>query len=572
MTPNRPPHPGPGLPTLPLAPLLLAIAIVSAAGAPAAGSAPRPQWAPDALEARIEVDGRTSTAGRIDVIRTGQWTPPSFASPAIRPTPGYDWYISRHFALKTNLTPDRAREALTVLELAFPHYITAFGGVPEGLEQRRLPIVFASSRVQFRAVLATDGLPTDVEGGGITYEQRSVSYLYASGDLEYHHRYLLLHEAAHLFQVCLTGSIRNTPRWYYEGVADVLASHVYDRDKRQLTVAVLDKPTIPNYLETALAEMADGLDDGRRPTLGAMHQGGSISRSFDFLATHFFLSTPERATALHAWRDGMFQADLRGHEAHRELSGQLLTEHFGPWEQLEDEFTTWAAARRASFHQAQWGFEQDGPILRSRPGADRTAFSQMNVHLAPGESAPADPWRLDYPRRQPPDWLLDVAGNHADALLLVDFSAAIGRGEAGLGLAVDAEHPGAAADVRVLVHQGVALVVESNIEGLEPARLDLPAPFRRALRERGRGHRTALAIHVEDDALRITAHLPPGREPIEPAELTLALHEPARRLIRENPITLLSRSASHRLELFIPPPPPDEPLAERWQFQRPQAP
>ena len=103
----------------------------SGAATARAASAPVPPPAETPVE--IVVSGRTSTLKRIAIAETGQAVPPNFSGGRVKNTPGYTWYVSRHYALKTDYTPQRARFYLTLLEMAYPHYVALFGREPPGI-------------------------------------------------------------------------------------------------------------------------------------------------------------------------------------------------------------------------------------------------------------------------------------------------------------------------------------------------------------------------------------------------------------------------------------------------------
>jgi hypothetical protein len=138
-----------------------------------------------------------------------------------------------------------AHDLLTWLELAYPHYVELFGREPVGIDEKRMVVVYARSERDLKKVLAADGYSTGV-AGGVTYT--GTSYQYPS-TLYYHQRYIVIHECTHLFQRCVSaGGTWSSPLWFFEGIADSMASHVYDEAKKRLTVHVLDKGTKGNYL------------------------------------------------------------------------------------------------------------------------------------------------------------------------------------------------------------------------------------------------------------------------------------------------------------------------------------
>src|SRR5262245_10648624 len=200
----------------------------------------------------VVVSGRNSTLKKIVVRNVGDAIPPTFSGDRVKNTPGFVWYVSRHYAFKTDLPDAEARRYLTLLELAFPHYVELFGRELPDLDRKRMAVVYAKDKDSLAAALKSDGISWDFNGGGITFEGRNAAYQYPSGGLQYHRRYILLHECAHLYQMCLVGTTTSMPNWYVEGVADALASHVWEQAANRLTINVVDKPTVNNYWDEGL--------------------------------------------------------------------------------------------------------------------------------------------------------------------------------------------------------------------------------------------------------------------------------------------------------------------------------
>jgi hypothetical protein len=387
---------------------------------------------PAKTPAQVIVSGRTSTVKEIQTVPVGDKIPRTYSGDRVKNTKGFCWYVSQHYALKTDYPESKARSYLELLELAYPHYLELFGREPPGFPDKRMAVVYASSADRLKEALASDGIAWNFQGGGITFEGFFCAYQYPSGTLEYHQRYIVLHECTHLFQMCLNGTIGTTPVWYLEGVADSLGHHVYDEKKRQLTVHVFDKAAITNYLD-------EGLARHRQAPLSfeAVQKAGGADRSVNFLMVHYLSDDPERLQKFRIWRDEMFRLRQYG-KPQEELSGRLLGELFGPWPRLDADFRQWLAARRNTFHYVDWGWEQDGNALRSYGFAAGGNLSQTDVLLPPGEKAAFDPLRMDYPAEPLPDLVGPVQRGVAKPAVgcLIDFTRSIGYGRAGLGLGV----------------------------------------------------------------------------------------------------------------------------------------
>ncbi len=124
------------------------------------------------MAAEIIVSGRTTTAVKIDTAGVGQEIPRTFSGDKVKNTPGFAWWVSKHWALKTDYPEEKARFYLTLLEQAYPHYVELFGREIPGLADRRMTVCYASSADRLREALASDGLAWDFGGGGITFESQ----------------------------------------------------------------------------------------------------------------------------------------------------------------------------------------------------------------------------------------------------------------------------------------------------------------------------------------------------------------------------------------------------------------
>ncbi|NLN02147.1 MAG: hypothetical protein GX174_09640 [Lentisphaerae bacterium] len=347
--------------------------------------------APAALAARVEMQGRTSRLIELEIAALGPQVPRTFSRHLIGNTAGFDWYVSRHFALKTDLPQDQVRETLTLLELGLPQLEAIFGDTSAALADRRMAFVFASSRAALRRAMADDDLHV-LNLGGITQEGFWGAYQYAGSP--YQNRYIILHEFAHLFQYALVGSARYGYGFFVEGIADFFSSHVYDPERQQLTVNVLDRAPMHNHLAAGLAEWQ------RRecPSLSTLYAEGAATRGVDVLVTAFLQSSPEREMK---WRLYCREILQRGRpdQNPRQLADELMAALYGDWETLDRDFRDWME-RLPSFVQLDYGFDQHGEWLISQnPLPDRAA--RMRLNPPPLARPKADAFTLDYPRSVP---------------------------------------------------------------------------------------------------------------------------------------------------------------------------
>lgn len=492
--------------------------------------------APSETRAEILTSGRSSTPRSVDVIPVGQSIPPTYSGDLLRNAPGFSWYVSRHYALQTDYDAARAEHLLVLLELAYPHYVELFGSELPGIESRRMAVIYASSIDSLRTVLLADGIEWNFGGGGITYERFNAAFNYPSGSLQYHQRYIMLHEAAHLYQICLKGTTMTTPWWYYEGVADTVAHHVWDEANRRLTMSVVDKPTVNNWYDQGLEQYraspftASDILAGRR--------GG---RDLGFLLVTYLSADPDRLRRFRLWRDELFRLNLYG--AHQAESDRLIDELFGR-ERLDADFKQWLDGRTSTFHYVDWGWEQDADTLISYGWPQTGEYSQTDIRTPPGEPANPGPLVMDYPRR-PRSPLVEPSQRGADEPVigcLVGFSRTPNAGVAGMGLGVRDR-----SFVKVLIHEQKKLIIDATALGGEKTELAFSDEFVLASAPR---MEIGLTIRIAKDRLEVTARTGAAAAPSQVTASIPITTEMRDRLLRE-PVAVLSRDGRHAITPYV---------------------
>ena len=144
------------------APVLGALFIV--AGAPARAEMVRfttARTAPPPLRMAADVGIARGTSMSmhfsIDVTRlTGAEAPRTYSGDLIGPYPGFHWFVSRHYAILSDMDDGSVRDALALLELAWPHYVRTFRWRPPASETHRQALVLASSRSALEDCLLHD--------------------------------------------------------------------------------------------------------------------------------------------------------------------------------------------------------------------------------------------------------------------------------------------------------------------------------------------------------------------------------------------------------------------------------
>ena len=301
--------------------------------------------------------------------------PLTYSGDFVGPYPGFSWSVSRHYAILSDMDDDAVRDALDLLELAWPHYVRTFQWRPPDSETHRQTIVLASSRSVLEDCLLHDSLHAPLLGG-LTQEGYGCSYLYAGAP--YQTRYILLHEATHLYQYCLSGDTRSCYGFLLEGIADYLSSHIYNPDDRTLTVNVLDRAPIHNHL-------AEGLADWQRlgnPSFSALLDNPSPSRGLSVLMVAFLQRTPEATAKWRLFCERIVR-DMAQKDAKR-TTFAALRDLYGDPKTLDAAFAKWIASLKPTFNLIDRDFDQSAPgVFTALPPSNATARLIIDISRMP---------------------------------------------------------------------------------------------------------------------------------------------------------------------------------------------
>jgi hypothetical protein len=551
--------------------LLAALVFVPAAWSSATAAEAPP---PDRMAADIVVSGRTSTVRNVETAACGNTIPQTFSGNSVKNTPGFSWWVSKHWALKTDYPEEKARFYLALLEMAYPHYVELFGREIPGIGEKRMAVCYASSKERLQKAMKSDGATWDFSGGGITLENWKCAYQYPSGTLDYHQRYIALHECAHLYQLCLLGSSYTVPGWYTEGIADGLANHVYESQARRLTVWVLDKATTRNYLDSGLAGLRQSAT-----TAEMIHDTKGNERGLAFLLAHYLMDDPDRAQKLRIWRDELFPKNLQ--ERSLTESSRLMQALFGHWRKINEDFQAWTGTLHNTFHYAEWGWEQDGDGLRSYGYAEGGRLSETDINLAPKDTPAYNPFVMDYPMHEMSPLVGPVERGTAEPSVgcLIDFSNKPGQGRAGMGLGVITGDEGATRNEKpnpdsprvksgikvftvnpgrasgngylaILVSEEKELVVEGAPLAMDRKATALPQALRDAMAAGGR--QVGMTVRIGAAGLEITlrARDPKAGAPVE-FRSSVPLSPEQRERVMSRPGAVLSREGRHGMTPYF---------------------
>ena len=176
---------------------------------------------PTEMDASIEVDGRLSKLVSMDIQHVGKTIPYTYSQNKIGNSPGYEWWVSKHFAIKSDLPEKKVKLYLELLELSYPHYVSLFGAEPVNIENQRIAVVYGASRESIKESMFDDGFTRGVHkhAGGETMYYNRAGYSFPS-HREQHQRYIVIHETMHAYHMALTGHSTWAPNWITEGLAD----------------------------------------------------------------------------------------------------------------------------------------------------------------------------------------------------------------------------------------------------------------------------------------------------------------------------------------------------------------
>lgn len=540
--------------------LLFAVGVLASSAnafqhdAPPRDAVPPPERTP----VELVVSGRTSTLRSIEVVDVGRSIPKTFAGEHVVDVEDFRWFVSRHYALQTDYDAARARHLLVLLELAYPHYVEHFGRELPNIDTTRMAVVYGATRESLDKALKAAGITWDFNGGGITYERLNIAYQFPSGTLQYHQRYILLHEAVHLYQMCLTGTTRTTPGWYVEGAADAIAHHVWESATERLTMCVVDKPTINNWYQAGLETFAR--EPFRASDVLAGRRGG---RDLGFLMLDYFATDVARSARWRIWRDELFRlAQTDGWQAD---SNRLIDELFGK-DALDRDFETWLRARRPSFRYVDWGWEQDGDTLISYGWPQTGAFSQTDLLFAPRDAPVHDPCVMDFPLHERSKLVGEVRRGVTEPSVgcVVGFEQNPDAGVVGMALGVEGR-----TFARVLVEERKRLSIDASDLGGASKTIELPKAFRDATKTT---FRIGLTLRIGRKALEVVARAGDENAP-QVVELALPITAAQRERLLSKPMATLSRDGRHSITPYVDDArraEPDLDLAappNRWRFE-----
>lgn len=388
---------------------------------------------PSEMYSNITVSGRVSTLNDIEIYRVGQTIPYTYSHGKINNTPGYQWYVSKHFAMKTNFSEKDVRFYLGLLESSWPHYVELFGAEPPNIENQRITVVYSPSRESVAVPMKDDGFTRGPNGGGETMFYNRAGYSFKSSRKQ-HQRYIVIHETAHAFQMALMEGSSWLPNWFTEGTADALAHHIYDPNTRQLKVMNFDRGAGHDYARIGL-EQYKKLG---QPSIEKMTTVQELYRGINFLIVHFMLDDPIRSHYFKIYRDTMAKLRVSGDEG-AQKSIAVLKDVFPDWAGVEKAFADYVANVDKTFNTVVGAWEQDGNAYWVRYRNEHKLLPRLDILLSPGDKPYYSRFKVDQLPLPQSALIGDIKrGVEQPSIgLLVDYKKAhLHRGIVGLGLGV----------------------------------------------------------------------------------------------------------------------------------------
>ncbi len=403
--------------------------------------------------------GLTSTLRELDVACLGKNIPCTWSDDKITNSDGFEWWVSRHFALKTDYGRKDAakiRDALEKLEMAYYQWAYCyFGREPRGSDFRRIVLVFARSRKTANRSTHDHGLQRGPYGSGEKLFYNHVAHAYGGS------QYLVMHETFHAINSIMWYEVNGLGGFFGEGSAQDAVSIRRDHRNKQQTNFVVDKPwgtTSKGSVRSWRSKRHPKIENFSTHWRGYGPGAGML---------HFLMDEPLRYQFYKIWLDEMEKTPGRARKAQANVISLSL---YGSWQAIEAEFKEWLedSKRETRFEGGKW--EARGSMFWRRKGDGRVCIT-----LTPGSPVCRRGVLMDYPSPEPSP-LVGLVERDVDEPSLGcligydrDEEGAIINKAVGLGLACDEKRPTCkillldASRLRIAI--GDADPIEKNLPG-----------------------------------------------------------------------------------------------------------
>ncbi|MCJ8320454.1 MAG: hypothetical protein MJK12_12525 [Colwellia sp.] len=386
---------------------------------------------PTDMKANVITNARVSTVKHIDVAYVGKQIPFTFSDGKVANTEGFEWYVSKHFALKTDYPAKRAKFFLELLELSYPYYVEYFGMEPPNIDQQRIASTYATSNDKLRNAMFDDGFNRGIHhtAGGEAMYYNWVGYSFPT-ERPQHQRYISIHETMHSYQMAL-GNYPWTPSWHGEGLGDSTANHNFNSKKKQLTVFGHDVPIFDM--------MSWGINSYQKyeqPSIVDIHNRKSFDRGLNVLFIQFMYNNPEYSQYMKVYH----QEVMRQQTDSRAKSLEILQAIVPNWPELEANFKVWVTNIEETHIVASRGqWEMDGNMFYKRKSSFDYAPQRVGFTMTPAEKPSYRPFMIDFPSPDASELVLDAERGVAEptlSYLLAYKKASLAKGQLGMAFAV----------------------------------------------------------------------------------------------------------------------------------------
>lgn len=470
---------------------------------------------PSEMKANVITNARVSTLVDIDVAYVGKQIPFTYSEGKVANTEGFEWYVSKHFALKTDYPAERAEFFLELLELSYPYYVEYFGMEPPNIDNQRIASTYATSNDKLRMAMFDDGFNRGIHhtAGGEAMYYNWVGYSFPT-ERHQHQRYISIHETMHSYQMAL-GNYPWTPSWHGEGLGDSLSNHIFDKDKKQLTVFGHDVPIFDM--------MSWSLDTYKKeqPTIVEIHDRPRFDRGLNVLFVQFMYSNPEFSQYMKIYS----QEVTRRQTASRKESLEILQSVVPDWDKLEADFKAWVAQIDQTHVVATRGpWEIDGNMFYKRKSSYDYAPQRVGFTMKPADKPSyGGLLKLDFPVQDDSDLVLKAKRGVAEPTLayLLEFKKdEINDGSIGMAFGVKQTEENAKAieesyrswkgadtnldaQYRVEIKEGKTLVLDARTLDGELVEIPLPADITSSIRAQDRAE-LGVSVQFTKSALVVT--------------------------------------------------------------------
>ncbi len=464
---------------------------------------------PSDMVADVITNARVSTVKNVEVAYVGKQIPFTFSTDKVTNTLGFEWYVSKHFALKTDYPAEKAQFFLELLELSYPYYVEFFGMEPPNIHNQRIASTYATNNDKLRTAMFDDGFNRGIHhtAGGEAMYYNWVGYSFPT-ERPQHQRYISIHETMHSYQMAL-GNYPWTPSWHGEGLGDATANHIFDSKKKQLTVFGHDVP-IFDMMSWALDTY-----EKEKPSIVDIHNRKKFDRGLNVLFVQFMYNNPEYSQYMKIYHQEVMQQQTDS----RTRSLAILQQIVPDWKKLEKNFVSWIADIKQTHIVASRGqWEMDGNMFYKRKSDFDYAPQRVGFTMTPAQTPSYTMFNIDFPQPDPSELLLPAKRGVAEPVISYELNYqndSLDQGKLGMAFGVQLTADNAAAiknsyrswkgantdldeQLRIEIEHANNLVIDGSLLGIQLAQYALPADIVNSLKQQARSQKdTKLGVSVQ---------------------------------------------------------------------------